>query len=76
MNQKILLEITKIISAQNKRPVKISKNLLQKDKKQVYRKYKHRWEYSNTDGSAISNKKEFRDAQIRLVRNSNTVCFQ
>jgi hypothetical protein len=41
-------------------------------KKQIYRKYKHRFEYSNPDGSPISNKKEFLEAQIRLVQDSNT----
>lgn len=41
-------------------------------KKQIYKKYKHRFEYSNPDGSPISNKKEFRDAQIRLVQDPNS----
>lgn len=41
-------------------------------KKQIYRKYKHRFEYSNPDGSPIANKREFRQAQIRLVQNSDT----
>jgi hypothetical protein len=41
-------------------------------KKQTYRKYKHCFEYSNPYGSTISNKKEFREAQIRLVQYSNT----
>ena len=41
-------------------------------KKQIYRKYKHRFEYKNTDGSPIASKKEFREAQIRLVKDSDT----
>jgi len=41
-------------------------------KKQTYKKYKHRFEYSNPDGSPIANKKEFREAQIRLVQDSDT----
>ena len=41
-------------------------------KKQIYRKYKHRFEYKNTDGSPIASKKEFREAQIRLVKEPDT----
>lgn len=40
-------------------------------KKQIYKKYKHRFEYKNSDGSDISSKREFRDAQIRLVQDPN-----
>lgn len=40
-------------------------------KKQVYKKYKHRKEYKNPYGSPIKNKIEFRDAQIRLIQDSN-----
>lgn len=41
-------------------------------KKQVYKKYKHRGEFTNPDGSPIKSKSEFRDAQVRLVQNPDT----
>ena len=41
-------------------------------KKQIYKKYKHRSEYSNPDGRPISNKEEFRDAQVKLVQDDET----
>ena len=41
-------------------------------KKQIYKKYKHRKEYKNEDGSDISSKPEFRDSQIRHVKDSKT----
>jgi hypothetical protein len=41
-------------------------------KKKIYKKYKHRFEYKNPDGSDITSKREFRDAQIRLVQDPST----
>jgi len=58
-------------ASETKRIGKLKKDL-DFTKKQTYRKYKHRFEYSNLDGSPISNKKEFREAQIRLIQDSNT----
>jgi len=54
-----------------KRLGKLKKNV-EWPKKQVYRKYKHRNEYKNPDGSPIKTKTEFREAQIRLVQDSDT----
>ena len=42
-------------------------------KKQIYKKCKHRFEYKNSDGSDITSKREFRNAQICLVQDT-TIC--
>ncbi len=54
-----------------KRLPKLKKNF-DWPKKQVYKKYNHRNEYKNPDGTPIKDKIQFRDAQIRLVKDSNS----
>lgn len=40
-------------------------------KKQIYRKYKHSYEFKNPYGSPSKNKKEFRKSQIKFVKNED-----